>query len=165
MEQQCTISNIQHIGGAWVLPHPERETPTGKKMVSDPEIEKIALKTVTEHEESRGWKVESVEDENRGFDFISRKPHPEDPQTAIEVRFTEVKGRSHIGEVALTTNEFKTAERLKKDYWLYVVFNCATEPEIHIIQDPARLGWKPVVRVEHYHVGANEILKSGIENV
>jgi hypothetical protein len=69
------------------------------------------------------------------------------------------------GEVALTTNEFKTAERLKKDYWLYVVFNCATEPEIHIMQDPARLGWKPVVRVEHYHVGANEILQSGIENV
>ncbi len=29
-----------------------------------------------------------------------------------------------IGEVALTTNEYKTAERLKNDYWLYVVFNC-----------------------------------------
>lgn len=113
----------------------------------------------------RGWKVESVQDENRGFDLISRKPHPEDPQTAIRVRFIEVKGRSHIGEVALTTNEFKTAERLKKDFWLYVVFNCANDPEIHIIQDPARLGWKPVVRVEHYHVGANEILQSGIENV
>jgi len=32
--------------------------------------------------------VESVEDENRGFDLISRKPHAEDPQTALEVRFT-----------------------------------------------------------------------------
>lgn len=163
-EQQCTISNIQHIGSAWVLPHPERETPTGKKMVSDPEIEKIAVKAATEYEESRGWKVLSVEEENRGFDLISRKPHPEDPETAIEVRFIEVKGRSQIGEVALTTNEFKTAERLKKDFWLYVVFNCATNPEVHIIQDPARLGWKPVVRVEHYHVGANEILQAEAEN-
>ena len=35
-----------------------------------------------------------------------------------------------MGEVALTTNEYKTAERLKKDYWLYVVYNCATDPEI-----------------------------------
>jgi SNF2 family DNA or RNA helicase len=163
-EGQCTISNIQHIGSAWVLPHPERETPNGKKMVSDPEIEKIAVNAVIEYEESCGWKVESVEAENRGFDLISRKLHPEDTQTAIEVRFIEVKGRSHIGEVALTTNEFKTADRLKDDYWLYVVFNCATEPEIHLIKNPSRLGWKPIVKVEHYHVGANEILKSESEH-
>jgi hypothetical protein len=159
-EQQCTVSNIQHIGSAWVLPHPERETPTGKKMVSDPEIEKIAVKAVTEYEEARGWKVESVEDENRGFDLISRKPHPEDSQTAIEVRFIEVKGRSHIGEIALTTNEFKTAERLKKDFWLYVVFNCASTPEIHLIRDPVKLGWKPLIKIEHYHVSAKSILEA-----
>jgi SNF2 family DNA or RNA helicase len=159
-EQNCTISNIQHFGSAWVLPHPDRDTPSGKHMVNDPEIEKIAIQTVTEYEEKRGWKVQSVEEENRGFDLISRKPHSEDPQTSVGVRFIEVKGRSHIGEVALSTNEFKTAERLKKDYWLYVVFNCATNPELHIIQDPARLGWKPIVKVEHYHVKAEEILKS-----
>jgi Domain of unknown function (DUF3883) len=76
------------------------------------------------------------------------------------VRFIEVKGRAHVDEVALTINEYKTAERLKQDYWLYVVFNCATEPEVHVIQDPVRLGWRPVVQVEHYHVGANEILQS-----
>lgn len=163
-EKQCTISNIQHLGSAWVLPHPDRETPEVKNMVSDPEIEKIAIESVVKYEESRGWKVQSVEEENRGFDLISRKPHPEDSNTAIEVRFIEVKGRSHVAEVALTTNEYKTAERLKKDYWLYVVFNCSTEPEVHVIQDPARLGWKPIVKVEHYHVGANEILKSETRN-
>jgi hypothetical protein len=62
--------------------------------------------------------------------------------------------------VALTTNEYKTAVRLKKDYWLYVVFNCASKPEIHIVQDPARLGWEPVVKVEHYQVKAEMILQS-----
>ncbi len=75
-------------------------------MVRDPEFEKIAVETVVMHEESRGWKVQSAEEENRGFDLISRRPHPEDPDTAIEVRFIEVKGRSHIGEAALTTNEY-----------------------------------------------------------
>jgi superfamily II DNA or RNA helicase len=119
-EQQCTISHIQHLGSAWVLPHPERETPAGRKMVSDPEIETRAVQAVIAYEEARGWQVQSVEQENRGFDLISRKPHPEDPQTAIEVRFIEVKGRAHVDAVALTTNEYKTAERLKKDYWLYV---------------------------------------------
>ena len=63
-------------------------------MVRDEEIERIAVQAVIAHEEARGWKVESVEKDNRGFDLISRKPHPEDPQTAIEVRFIEVKGRA-----------------------------------------------------------------------
>ena len=63
-----------------------------------------------------------------------------------------------MGEIALTTNEYKTAERLKKDYWLYAVFNCAATPEVHPIQDPARLGWEPIVKIEHYHVGAEVIL-------
>jgi hypothetical protein len=31
---------------------------------------------------------------------------------------------------------------------------------VHVIQDPARLGWQPVVQVEHYHVEAHEILRS-----
>jgi len=69
-----------------------------------------------------------------------------------------VKGRSAVGEVALTTNEYKTAERLKKDYWLYVVFNCSTNPKIHIIQNPIRLGWEPLITIEHYHLGADKIL-------
>ncbi len=159
-ERQCTVTNIQHLGSAWVLPHPAREDPETRGMVSDPEIERIAVEAVTKYEEARGWSVESVEKENRGFDLISRKPHPEDPETAIGVRFIEVKGRSHVGEVALTTNEYRTAERLKEDYWLYVVFNCASQPEVHLVQDPARLGWKPIVKVEHYHVGATEILKA-----
>jgi hypothetical protein len=160
MERQCSIGNIQHLGTAWVLPHPDRKKPEVANMVADPEIEKIAVRAVMEHEEARGWKVQSVENENRGFDLISRKPHPEDPQTAIEVRFIEVKGRSSIAEVALSTNEYKTAERLKKDYWLYVVFNCASKPEIHVVQDPTKLGWKPIIKVEHYQVSANVILQS-----
>ncbi|MGH9852279.1 MAG: DUF3883 domain-containing protein, partial [Blastocatellia bacterium] len=129
-------------------------------MVRDEEVERAAVAAVIAYEEARGWLVESVESENRGFDLISRRLHPEDPKTAVEVRFIEVKGRAGVGEVALTSNEYKTAERLKNDYWLYVVFNCATTPEIKIIRDPARLGWEPVVKVEHYHVGPEEIIKS-----
>jgi hypothetical protein len=56
-----------------------------------------------------------------------------------------VKGRGTVGEIALTTNEYKTAERLKNDYWRYAVFNCASTPEVHAVQDPSRLGWQPIV--------------------
>jgi hypothetical protein len=105
-------------------------------MVRDEEIERITVEAVTTYEVSRGWQVESVEKDNRGVDLISRKPYSEDPKTAIEVRFIEVKGRAAVGEVALTTNEYKTAEWLKQDYWLYTVFNCASTPKVHVIQGP-----------------------------
>jgi superfamily II DNA or RNA helicase len=157
-ERTCSIGEIRHLGRAWVFPHPERKSPGMVMMVRDDEIERIAVQTVIQQEEARGWKVQSVETEDRGFDLISRKPHPEDPNTAIEVRFIEVKGRASIGEVALSSNEYKTAGRLKNDYWLYVVFNCASTPEINVVQDPARLGWQPLVKIEHYHIGADKIL-------
>jgi superfamily II DNA or RNA helicase len=157
-ERHCTIAEIQHHGRSWVLPHPERQSPGIAPMVRDEEIERRAVEAAIAYEKARGWVVESVEHDNRGFDLIARRPHPEDPATAIEVRFIEVKGRSVVGDIALTSNEYKTAERLKRDYWLYAVFNCATDPQVHLVQDPARLGWEPVIKVAHYHVGAEQIL-------
>jgi hypothetical protein len=35
----------------------------------------------------------------------------------------------------------------------------AGTPELHSVQDPGRLGWKPIVKIDHYHVGADVILK------
>lgn len=150
-ERQCSIGDIRHIGRAWVMPHPDRAAPTIAPMVADPEIERIAVNFVIAHEESQGRIVESVEADNRGFDLISRRAHPEDPKTAIDVRFIEVKGRAHFGEIALTSNEYRTAQRLGKDYYLYVVLHCATsDPSLNIFQDPSKLDWQPVVKVEHY---------------
>jgi hypothetical protein len=159
-ERQCTISATLHLGTAWVLPYPDRENPEYKGMVSDAEIEKKAIQTVIEYEKSLGYEVQSVESENRGFDLISRKPHPEDPLTAIDVKFIEVKGRSLIGEVALSSNEYKTAQRLKKDFYLYVVYNCDTQPKLYIIKDPALLGWQPIVKVEQYQLKSDVIINS-----
>jgi superfamily II DNA or RNA helicase len=163
MERNCTIGDVHHIGRAWVLPHPDRQTPDIAPMVRDDEIEKIAVRVATEYEQARGWVVESVENENRGYDLLSRKPHPSEPGVFIAARFVEVKGRGSVGEVALTANEYRTAQRLGADYWLYVVFDCAAAPELKPIQDPARLGWVAVVRVEHYHVTAQMILEAAGE--
>ena len=156
-ERECMIGDIQHIGCAWVLPHPDRNSPKIVSMVNDPEIERLAVQFVIKHEEAEGRVVESVEKENRGFDLISRKPHPEDPKTAIDVRFIEVKGRSQTGDIALTSNEYHTAKRLKKDYWLYVVFHCATQPSLNILRDPSTLDWQAIMQVEHYRLRQDSV--------
>src|SRR5262249_28531400 len=100
-EGQCAVGDIRHVGRARGLPHPERTSPAIAPRVPDEEVERIAVRFVTALRESEGWRVESVEAENRGFDLVARKPHPEDPQTAIDVRFVEVKGRAGVGEVIL----------------------------------------------------------------
>ena len=159
-EASCAISGVHHYGCALVLPHPERSSPELAPMVSDRDIECIAIDKVMEYERGRGWQVESVENQNRGFDLISRKPHPEDIQTAISVRFIEVKGRATVGTVVLTNNEYQTAARLQGDYWLYVVFNCATNSEVYTINNPVKLGWEPLNKIEHYQVEASKIINA-----
>jgi hypothetical protein len=74
-----------------------------------------------------------------------------------------VKGRAGIGDVALSSNEYKTAERLKNDDRPYVVYNCGTMPDVHVIQDPIRVGWEPIVKVAHYHANAARILAAALD--
>jgi hypothetical protein len=160
-ERHCTISDIRRHGVGWLLPHPDRTSPGMAPFVRDAEIERIAVDAVIALERARGWEVVSVESENRGFDLISRRPHPEDPATALEVRFIEVKGRASVGEVALSSNEYRTAQRLRQDYWLYVVFNCATTPDVKVVRDPAlQMDWQPVVKIEQYHVKPSAIVQA-----
>ena len=99
-----------------------------------------------------------MEADNRGFDLISRKPHSEDAAAAIDVRFIEVKGRAHTGEIALTSNEYRTAQRLGNDYWLCIVFHCATpKPNINVLRNPATLDWQPIGKVEHYRLKVDSV--------
>ena len=123
------------------------------------EIERIAVQTAIAFEESRGCNVESVESDTRGFDLISHVARPNNGG-ALETRFIEVKGRAAVGEIALTANEYKTAQRLGDDYWLYVVFNCASKPEVTLIQNPARFDWEPLSKIDCYRIGAETILKA-----
>ncbi|MBM0106504.1 DUF3883 domain-containing protein [Steroidobacter sp. S1-65] len=158
MERHCTIADIQPMGRARVFPHPERTAPGIAPMVRDEAIEQRAVQVVIEHERAQGCVVSSIETENRGYDLLSQRFKEDDAAVLLEARFIEVKGRAGTGEIALTANEYRTAQRLGEDYWLYVVFDCATTPRLQKIQNPAQLNWKPVVRVEHYHVTADAIV-------
>ncbi len=122
-------------------------------------IERIAVQAVIAFEEARGYTVESVENDTRGFDLISRRAVPDIAREPDKTRFIEVKGRAAIGEIALTANEYKTAQRLSDDYWLYVVFNCASQPQVTIIQNPARFDWEPLSKIDCYRIAAETVLK------
>jgi len=148
-ERQLAVADLTHIGSALVLPHPERENFV--PMIRDEEVERIAMEAAMRYERERGWIPEDVSAEDRGFDILSRHP------ASGGVRFIEVKGRAGTGPVVLTRNEYKTAGRLGGDYWLCVVFHCATRPQLVPIRDPARLPWEPIVKIEYYQLAPQAI--------
>jgi hypothetical protein len=124
------------------------------------EIEHIAVQAAIAFEEARGCKVESVENDALGFDLISRRSPSGTSREPIETRFIEVKGRAAVGGISLTANEYKAAQSLGDEYWLYVVFNCSSEPRVTAIQNPAKLEWEALSKIDCYCIGAEGLLPS-----
>lgn len=101
-----------------------------QEMRSEPQIEAIGMEVAMRHERAEGRTPEDLSTQNLGFDIRSTAPDG-------SVRYIEVKARAHTGAIALTPNEWLMAQRLGKEYWLYVVENAASEPALYRIQDPA----------------------------
>ncbi len=93
--------------------------------------ESVAIRTAIEYEQNSGAEVKDVSNPNlkKGFDLQSRYPNG-------KVRYIEVKGRTGITSVELTANEWRQAANHRNHYWLYVVYNCDTEPQLYRCHDP-----------------------------
>ena len=65
-----------------------------------------------------------------GFDLLSLRPD-------AERRAIEVKGRAGSGGIEMSDNEWAKACNLRAEYWLYVVYDCATpRPRLVRVCDP-----------------------------
>lgn len=113
------------LGVARVVP----TSTSGSEMHSSVEIEMIGMKTTMEYEIRQGRIPEDVSAKNLGYDIHSVGEN--------EHRYIEVKARAGEGAILLTQNEWFMAQRLKDEYWLYVVSNAKTVPELFLIQNPA----------------------------
>ncbi|MBP7688592.1 MAG: DUF3883 domain-containing protein [Thermoflexales bacterium] len=105
----------------------------------DDAIEAIAMQVAWAYEASRGATVKDVHTpqqsratglgDHPGFDLLSIRDK--------ERRNIEVKGRARVGDVELTENEWPQACNLGEQYWLYVVYDCATPtPHLLRVQNP-----------------------------
>ena len=106
----------------------------------DAEVEAIAVRVANAFEEGAGADVSDVSRPAQarraglsdwpGFDLISIR-------AARERRCIEVKGRAGSGSVEVSDNEWAKACNLRNEYWLYVVYDCATpRPRLFRVQDP-----------------------------
>jgi hypothetical protein len=126
-------------------------------MVSSEEIEKIGMNIVMEYEKSQGREPEDVSKENLGYDIRSKGKN--------EIRYIEVKTRKNEGSIALTLNEKNYAERFKEQYWLYVVYNAASNPELLIINNPAEKLKMEEKKEVRFIITSEECKKKGIKTL
>lgn len=131
------------IGAVRVLPQMK---PVSPDIVSDEEIEKIGMSIAMDYERTHERLPEDVSLQNLGYDIRSQ-------DKSINYRYIEVKARAREGYVALTPNEWLMAQRLKDEYWLYIVVNASSKPELYLIQNPAsKLSPDKVVDIVRYIV-------------
>ncbi len=113
------------------------------------------MRVVMEYERAQGRQVTDVHDQNLGYDLTSLDPR------SGQLRLIEVKGLAgQTGPILLTPNERRVAEDRRDCYWLYIVTNCATQPELQKpIKDPAALPWHEVTKVAHYYLSVDALTR------
>jgi hypothetical protein len=104
--------------------------PTEDELREDLEIAKVGMQIAMNFEISQGRDPEDVSLQKPGFDIRSKAPDG-------SYRYIEVKARAKEGKIALTPRELLMAHRLGDEYWLYIVVNVATKPELYTVQNPA----------------------------
>jgi hypothetical protein len=155
-QRSLSLQAVERLTSVLVMPHPDREAPEvrGFNLRPDPETEAIAMRVVIEHERSLGRQVSDVHEKNLGYDVTSLDV------ASGELRLIEVKGVGALtGTVLLTPKERRVADDRRDCYWLYVVTDCKTSPTLHQVSDPARFPWHEVVKVAHYYLSVDEMIR------
>jgi superfamily II DNA or RNA helicase len=123
---------------------------------TDPDTEAVSMEVAMRYERDHGRTPQDVGSSNLGYDVRSLGPG--------ELRYIEVKGRKGSGAVMLTSNEWIKAARFGREYWLYVVLDCATpHPRLIRIQDPAKnlTVDENVFQSARFRVNLGELLRAG----
>jgi hypothetical protein len=132
-------------------------------LVRDDRIEQIGMNYVMNYELARGWQPEDISKQHDGSGFDIRSTQPE----TAELRRIEVKARAGDEQfIQLTSNEWLQAQRHGDTYWLYIVWNCAHQPRLITIQNPAqKLAYvvQQQIVIEGYRVSGDALALAGTE--
>jgi len=156
--EELTVGDILLLARALVVP----SSVTAELERYDAHVEAIAMQVARAFEEAAGAMVRDVStapkaraaglNDYPGFDLLAVYP-------SGHRRAVEVKGRARTGDVEVSDNEWARACNLRGEYWLHVVFDCATaHPRLVRVQDPFA---KLLVKSAGVVVSTRDILAAG----
>ncbi|MCX6246556.1 MAG: helicase-related protein [Bacteroidetes bacterium] len=153
LEKTLNIENPRFLGAIRVIPSEK----VSDEMVSDADIEKVGMDKTMEYERLQGRIPEDVSSKDLGYDILSKDSYG-------NIRRIEVKARSKTGAIALTINEWFKARRYTTEYYLYVVYNASSKPDLIIINDPFE-NLKAIEKEEvvRFIVDSEEIINKGLK--
>lgn len=119
----------------------------------DPNSEAVAIAVVWAELEQLGFDVDDRQSARKGYDLLARH------RRTSEQRLVEVKGQvAGLTAVWLEQNEWAQAQQRRDDYWLYVVTQCASQPEVTVrAQDPAGQAVGSVRKIERYEIPVRQL--------
>jgi hypothetical protein len=148
-ERQVMLTEPRILGVAAIVPQADTTgaaRPSRPSMRRDDEVEQAAIAYVMAYETRHNRASEDRSGSKLPYDIYSKGPEG-------EIRYIEVKGRAGEGGVELSEREWLTAENYGPNYWLYIVTNAMTRPQLHQIQDPtSRLQSENIVKRTRYFV-------------
>jgi hypothetical protein len=114
----------------------------------DPDSETVAISIVLSELENLGFVVDDRQTAGVGYDLFARH------KISGEQRLVEVKGlHDGLKPVWLEQHEWAQAQQRGEDYWLYVVTECATSPQVKIrAKDPAGQLTSSPRRIERFQI-------------
>ena len=154
-QRALTLQSVERLTSILVLPHPDGDDPEVKRLKPNSETEMTAMQVVMDYEEAQGRQVKDVHEKNLGYDVTSLDT------ASGELRLIEVKGlAAKSGTILLSPNERRVAEDRRDCYWLYIVTNCANEPQLQEpVHDPASFPWHEVSKVQHYWLAVDTMTR------
>ena len=154
-QRALSLQRVERLTSVLVLPHPGGDDPEVKRLRPNSETELTAMGVVMEYEKAQGRQSEDVHERNLGYDVTSLDV------VSGELRLIEVKGlAAETGTILLTPNERRVAEDRRDCYWLYIVTDCAADPQLQEpIRDLASFPWHEVSKVQHYWLQVDAMTK------
>jgi len=110
-----------------VFVHPRKGKKGQVDQVLKVKIEKTAIEATSEYYSNRGYDVESVERENRGYDLSASSGRH---KLLIEVKGTSLPSEEVI-TVNLSPNEYRKSKSRKNQYRICIVTDCLNKPLVN----------------------------------
>lgn len=148
-EAMIMLAEPRILGVAVIMPkQAQLGAGSATAMRRDDIVEQAAMDYVMAYERGEGRMPEDLAVQKLPYDIRSTDPDG-------DIRYIEVKGRAGIGAVEMSEREWLTAENLGEDYWLYIVSNATTQPELSIIRNPTHtLSTTDIIKRTRYHIPA-----------